>query len=638
MLNKVAKKLISVVGLTTIALSSQAAYAKCSDNTDTIIQSSSAIAAIIPSIGVVSSAGLALSSLFGCGPADEPLEVAEVINLILTEFDNNAAIEAEGNVRNAVISIKGLAELMQTDERFGDNQDIRDLNAEQRGTIIDRIDRIIGDINNAETSFFASLVTSNDSRESYDIAPAIVLANYKIGLMNFSAALSQNEGGSTFINETAQKILDDFAEYQQESDRLRDIDISVGTSSSRYDASATVKFERNGTLLFKETFSCIKNPFLDPCNTNVMRERADRFALRKGAEIFSLIDEQDTQIALLTTKAEALIANNTANLAEVTATTETSVLIGNFHDNAINRCIYAKDGQLNKDESLSGGIMRLKDCNPVVSRQQWLLKDNGQIRSVIADLCITANSDNNKISTRKCAINDGFANFSRQVWTRMGEHFTVNINGETRCLSPRPNHVGSTDYNLRHLPCENKPEHSWLAFSTLENGKISKQQALGFGPFSVATVDALGLNTDDVTEDSLDELRLCVATGELNERIGLHEPELIKCNRFNPDSLWAQDSQGRFRPLLNRKMVLDGYLRETPMQLTNEIGSGSEFVKDELLIHTLEDNSEVLFADSQTEHSAIFTGVFFANEDGRTEDAKNWQHFNGGKLDSSFIP
>lgn len=621
MLNHLIKNVIAVAGVASITLSVQTVQADCSTNADTILQASSAVAGSLPAVGPVVGVGLSLGGFFGCGNDAKPLDVKTVVGLIRSELDSQAFNEIEDNVEDIADSITLLSNTLATDPLLAD-ANLESLNPIQASSINIRIESIIGDINNAENSFLSPMIAQNDTRETYDLTPALVLANYKLGLAKLSTAISHQEHYAILAQQVSRGILNDIKEFKSESNRLREMTISIDDKNERSKASATIRFKRNGTLILKESFSCQK---IDPtvsqsCNGGSMRDRANVFKLRKVSELLGALDKQDAQMALIQSKAEAILQDPYVDLATVTGRPETHVLLGNLQQGALNRCIYSKNGQLGSDGELTEGKTRVLSCDPISSRQTWVLKESGHIRSSIANLCLEATRVDDNVVTRECS--DGNLG---QVWTRHNNQLTVQIDGGTRCLS-------STSNKLIHDQCDNAHRQRWLAFSSFENGFPSLKQSLGFGPFSTVAAELLG---EEVEQEIVDDLRLCVFTGEINEDSGSREPELGKCNRFDSNALWAQDTDGRFRPLLIRNQVLDGYMVGNSMVLTQEKGPGSIFSRfgtaDNVFVLTSQtDELNSVFPDTQEEGSKLITGFFNSVE--RPGDSLAWQHFNGGKF------
>ena len=637
------------------ALFAQPVYAGCSGNTDLILNSSAAVAAITPIPGSkYASAALKLGALFSCKENGEvqALQIADVIDLIRDELDEQAfntakddLNEIERRLRKLYRDLAGNGETIDgvpTDIYDFKNAIIGSLTQEQMAFIRDEVNEIVALIDDTETDLSDRLVTPNNSRIEYNLSVALLLANYRIALFNLLRDAESVENYTDLVNTSLKKWLGSGTEvgilngYKNESDRLSDILITSSSDSATHKVWADARLKRAGKTLKYYREEC--DPELAPgfdsssCKESILKSSVEYRATQDLKAILAKLDlQEDTHLALVQAKAEALRNNPYANLEEVAPKNMPLVEFVNAHPNAKNRCIFVKGGGVNP---ISGSIVqaatRLRSCDSVLNRQHFTLEDTGQIRSAIGDLCLEASNSESKVFLRKCSSS------VKQVWERDGNRFQVQYGGQTHCLSPRPDHISKTDETLRHVACSSKVEQQWYVFSPLQN----KALPAGVEPITAYSHDP---ETGELVVNEYFGVKAdphyCLGMGTYNSDIGRQEPALEACDRYNSKVQWAQDELGQFRPLSNPTQVIAGVGPYKPLILADEseVGIGPRYDRNDIgngavTFQRKSDSTRFLHSETAEEGAYVFSNdniIFDINGD--PSDVAQWKHFNDGK-------
>ena len=625
--------MLSLVGAAAVALSaSSAEAAECSDGSRTALELATIFSGVIPEVGTAASAGFALSGMLLCDDG-QSLDEGEIVDLIREQASDDAADVAALHLPLVTAKMLDIADVL---EAAGDT-DLAALDIGTRNWIRTQISIIGGDLDTITTALVVPLSNPVNSRMSYDLSPALTFAHYRLALASLGA---QIDGATNTDAAVVESVLEHIEAYRAESDRLRgisigDVDPNPGIKSiADVVIPATVShasFRRSGagfggTVAIKldetHTFEDIVFAFDYP------RE----FALHQHtAPLFRELDAQDAQLALLQSRAHAMVEDPFADFASVAAIPETPVMLKNIHPNSKNRCLFNRVGYLDLDGELQSGATRMRGCVPADSQQQWLLRDNGQIRSSIAELCLTAKADN-KVLVEPCSdVN------VRQLWTRDGNRFKVQIAGEVTCLAPGIGGLNSPDIVARHMTCDDAVlQQEWLMFSQLRSGRPFQVGAASV--VELLDVDGLDALTDALQEEA--EGGLCLDSSAT----------LRACDRLDADLLWAEDAQGRLQPFdLDRRPL--SFNPNLPDEVSTDFGlSEADLVNENVepfyferfevgpgfVTFAVQGTNELLFPGAVEEGSGLFKGPVATDENGAPvliEDVF-WRHFNGGKLAS----
>lgn len=602
----------ALAGLT--VLGAQEAQAACSKEINVLLGSSAALAGNIPDVGGPLASGLSLINLFLCG-GETPVILSEddVKELIRSELDDDAAERARRNFKNVEDEMNELGLILSIDF---DDLEFDELDADQIRDVQAAIDDVRDFIEISETDFSVPLTASNNNRASYDLSASIVLAHYKLFLGALEAKSSQGELATARIISTANVITLDFDKYEAEALRLRDLELRIdhqqfGSSPGRHEYTPVIT--RQGTELFVgATRSCVPNPTIG-CPALDAAQTGGHNELARMHEAF---DRQDRQIALIKARAAAMSVDPFVDLSTVTVEPPpTSVMLGIRAESVQEKCVVFKGGGHTADGDLVGGEIQLADCDPALSRQQWFLDDDGRIRSSVADLCVQATNNDNKIFALPCGES------TKQVWTRDGNLLKVSIDGSNRCMKKSK----GKDI-LRHKPCSSSKERMhYFAFSPLHSGEVS--EFLGFGPVNPSTAEILGVEFDEanLADDGFDP-GLCVGEENL--------VSLRVCDRYAANQYWAQDGGGSFRPMLRRNKFLNVSqsdeigLKSSGSQLT--VVTRGEVADGVFLFFNAAGNS--VFAGAFEAGARLFADALVVDGNGDPEEFTLWRHFNGGKF------
>ncbi|MEO0814213.1 MAG: ricin-type beta-trefoil lectin domain protein, partial [Myxococcota bacterium] len=303
------------------------------------------------------------------------------------------------------------------------------------------------------------------------------------------------------------------------------------------------------------------------------------------------------------------------------------VLLANASNKADgNRCLANRKARL-RNSQLQTGATRMRNCDPLLSHHQWLLRDDGLIQTTIADACLTAKPDK-KVLIEACNSDD-----PRQIWTRVGDRFRVEIDGVKTCLTPGKNGLNNDGVVARHIACDEVVDHQrWLAFSLLQSGRPVQIPVADAGVLSVEAAEELAEQVQEVITGGQ-----CVAAGS-------DRPSLTSCSRYKENQLWAHGEDGQLRCLeQDRGQAAIGTSPTTSSQLVFVEGTSSdEFVADAEAvafdrtreadgssIFVRRNNGDVLFAGATEQERRLFVDSLLV-DDGA--DFVFWQHFSGGKF------
>lgn len=598
-----------------MSLAAQSVYAGCSDKFSSILQITGALSSVLPAVGPVASAGADLSNLLLC--LEDPLDRDQVINLIRDELDANAVSQTESAIDKFAGDLAILRDDLESDYT---NIDFDSLSDTDRKIIRESIDRILGDIALAEGPFLAAFTTPNNLRKQYDLTLPLLLANYKLALLHLLRSIEPDP--DLRIKVATDKILKDFTAYRQESDRLSDFNYRITTRITSLGHVADLKITRAGQTFFTGSYGC-DSIFDNNCGEkDDSIEKAKRAAYQEISKQLNRLDLQnETHVALLKAKIQALRADPLADLSSVPLQVEVPVMLVNTHPNAANRCAFRSGGGINFNTGeLREGTTRLRGCDPLINLQKVYLQDNGQIRSAIANLCFESVSSENKVYFLKC--DDPKAVRPEQQWERDGNRFKVKFKGQTRCLSPRPDNISSLDQTFRHVTCTDSSAQEWYVFSPLQN-KATPDGAVAITPNS----EDFGVKANPT---------LCLEFGKFNSAVGFREPALATCDRYRREALWAQDALDVFRPLLTPRQVLGGRFQGAPLVLKDESASGGEYIRNEIGDGTVtfllkKGSGRFLFPDGAYIDSLVYADIAPSDGFGQPTDVVFWKHFNGGK-------
>ncbi len=625
--------MLSLVGATAVALSaSPAEAAECSDGSRTALQLATIFSGLIPEVGAAASAGFAVSGMLLCDDG-ESLDEAAIVDLIREQISDDAANVAELHLPLITAKMLDIADVL---EAAGDT-DLADLDVGTRNWLRTQISIVAGDLDAITTALVVPLSNPVNSRMSYDLGPALTFAHYRLALASLGA---QIDGGNNADAAEVESVLDHIEAYRVESDRLRGISLGDFSpnpgivSIAALELPATVSnasFRRSGA-----GFSGTVAITIDETHTIedmiFAFDNPAEFALTQfTAQLFHELDAQDAELALLQARARALLDDPLADFASIAAVAETPVMLKNIHPNANNRCLFNRVGYLDLDGELESGATRMRGCVPADSQQQWLLRDNGQIRSSIADLCLTAKADD-KVLVEPCNEVD-----VRQQWTRDGNRFAVEIAGKVTCLAPGIGGLNSPDVVARHMTCDDAVlQQQWLVYSTLRSGRPFQIGAASVA--EVLDVDGLDALTDALLEET--EGGLCLDASAT----------LQACDRLDADLLWAEDAQGRLQPFdLDRRPLSSN--PNLPDEVSTDFGlSEAELVDDNVVpfqferfvagpgfvTFAVQGTLELLFPGAVEEGAGLFKGPVDTDESGAPVliDDVSWRHFNGGRFAS----
>jgi|GEM_PF-2747743 len=592
--------------------------AECSETAETIVNVSATAVSFIPKVGDIASAGIGLGAALFCDE-NEPLNVQDVLNIVRDELDAFTLATVEGNLEAASFAMETTAVQLENGEApfVGSDADIA-------GAIFDRALSIKGDINLAEEPFSVQMRQVNNQRMSYDLSAALVLANYKLALVQLVTASSTSDSALLFADQVANEILADVPGYRLEADRLREMTaVKAGNGYILKRGGAQV-FGQGGTRSGVENHRII--PFLEE------------------------LDAQDAQLALVEARALALLDDPFVDLSTVPVPAPRApIMLKSLSD--ANRCVQNVEGRFRHDGVLREGFTRQRDCVPTLSSQLWLLEDSGRIRSNHAPVCLTARDDSKgTVMVEECTGDEeGNGVSENQVWTRRGDTFEVVIDGVTTCLQ-NPRDFGKT---LRHKSCLSNDSHQvqqWHVYAPLKSGR----------PAQLPDVDPTTLSTLPF-EDVVAISEGFGAGSNLCASRGTFEMQLVECARYRrgvAPQLWAQDAQGLLQsldadsPTLVLPVFDDVENPDGPLlvgALTSNPpapGSGILFERnpeaDGAVTLTREDDGNLLlpvptgfnFEIHPTVIPAFFvvTGVEQPDENGDLPDDHFWQHFIGGKF------
>jgi len=446
---------LSLAAAAAVALPSQSAQAAdCSDDAETILNLAETGSGFIPVVGDIASAGL---SIFGALVCDEqqPLDTDAVVALVLTELDENAARIFPRDLRRAQRFMGDLASDLQdagAGVRF-DNADAAFVDE-----ILDTAKGIEEEIFDMERPFFGAMTSRNNARVLYDLGPALLLANYKLTLAQVAAGLSQDREVREFVDLIASTIVADFAAYQEESDRVRGVEIVMVRKSTLSRAELHRSGKKMG-ISFQEDYPIWltekhRKRFDEDARSDLEREFVR--PLQKS------LNAQERRVAVVMARARALLEDPFVSLSSVEVPHKPVVFLEN---QATDRCLFHLGGHLRTDDTLRNGLTRTRVCDRLVSMQEWRLEDSGHIRSSSANLCLTALDDRSLVETRPCDPNN-----DRQVWTRSGDQFQVTVGDTTTCLSTRPGASFRPDIAMRHLACDpDDSRQDWRVFGGRSN-------------------------------------------------------------------------------------------------------------------------------------------------------------------------
>ncbi len=627
---------LSLVGAAAVALSaSPAEAAECSDGVRTALQLATVFSGAITLEGAVggvpsaASAGFALAGMLACDDG-EPLDEQAIVDRIREEISDQAADVAGERLPFATARMRDLAADLQD---LGDI-DLASIDSTTRDNLRQDIADIEGHLDIIVSALVVPLRTPVNSRTSYDLSDALTFAHYQLALARLGAQL---DGGTDADETVVDNVLSNIEDYQVESDRLRGI--SVGATNASLNIILIPQLQTLGTATFRRSGeNSAKEVAITVDETTVLEDLAlalldfEQFALiQHAASLFGQLDAQNAQLSLLRSRALALDVDPFSDFASVVSVPETSVMLKNIHPQANNRCLFNRVGYRDLEGELKNGATRTRECVPADSQQQWILEDNGQIRSAIADLCLTAKADN-KVLIEPC--NDLSV---RQLWTRDGNRFKVDINGVVTCLAPGIGGINSGDIVARHMTCDDTvPQQEWLVFSQLRSGSLPQ-----IGAASVSTL----LDVEGVTAlaNTLEE--------EASGGLCLDSSATLRpCDRLDSDLLWAQDAQGRLQPFDLDKRPLS-FNPELPDEISTDFGLTEAELIDAVVTplfferfevgpgfvtFALAGTNDLLFPGAFEEGSELFVDVVPTDENGAPilfEDVF-WRHFNGGKFAS----
>lgn len=625
--------MLSLAGAAAVALSaSPAKAAECSDGSRTALELATIFSGLVPEVGAAASAGFALSGMFLCDDG-EPLDEAEIVDLIREQASDDAADVAELHLPLVTAKMLDIADVL---EAAGDT-DLADLDIGTRNWIRTQISIIGGDLDTITAALVVPLSNPVNSRMSYDLGPALTFAHYRLALASLGA---QIDGGTNADAAVVDSVLEHIEAYRAESDRLRGISIGNLDPNPGNKSIADVQipaivsnasFRRSGAG-FSGTVAITLDETHTLADIIFAFDHPGEFALHQyTAPLFRELDAQDAELALLQSRAHVLADDLFADFASIAAVPETPVMLKNIHPSSKNRCLFNRVGYLGLDGDLQSGATRMRGCVPADSQQQWLLRDNGQIRSSIADLCLTAKA-NDKVLIEPCSdVN------VRQLWTRDGNRFTVEIAGKVTCLAPGIGDLNSPDIVARHMTCDDEVlQQEWLVFSPLRSGRPFQIGAASV--VSLLDVDGLDALTDALQEEA--EGGLCLDSSAT----------LRACDRLDADLLWAEDAQGRLQPFdLDRRPL--SFNPNLPDEVSTDFGlSEADLVNENVepfhferfevgpgfVTFAVLGTIELLFPGAVEEGSGLFKGPVATDDSGEpvlTEDVF-WRHFNGGQLPS----
>lgn len=625
---KIKNALLSLAGVACVALSGQTAEAAdCAEGVDTSLGLAATISGLVPDGGFVS-AGFSIFQSMLC-EATPQLTAEDVIDLIRDELDDQAIAEAEGHLELAGQNLHLLGLRLGGGDPQFDGVRLESMDLAQAILLIVDLAAIRSDIRAAEIGFHTPL-TARNNRTRYDLSIAIILAHYNLTLAKLATAVSDGIIARTFAENVANDILADVADYKEESNRLRGISIDI---MERDNDSIGVRFMRSGRAMTpKRTFECIgcyaqgEHP-----QQPALQNRLLAILKAETETLFAELDVQDDRLAVLESRAQALLDDPFSFAPLVTATGDTPVLLKNAHPNAKNRCLFNRAGHLDRDSNLKPGATRMRGCNPALSHQGWILEESGHVRSSIANLCLTAKPDK-KVLTEECSDAQDVELDDRQTWFRDGNTFRVEIDGQQTCLTPGKGGTNSPDIVARHIPCEDSIlQQQWLAFSQLRNGRAPQLP----GPSEE-------LPTPEELEAIVDELN-----ADADNALCLHaSSELRPCDRLDAEMLWAEDAQGRLQPFdldsrplsfhpeiddlvstdfgLSRPQQALQNVTELPLFRLQAPDGSSTFVRL--------DTGELLFPGVQESQAQIFTGPVVPDVEGNLDNSVFWRHFNGGRF------
>lgn len=598
---------LSLTAAACVALGAQSAEAaECSENASKILDLAATATGLIPQVGPVVSAGIAVSSTLVCEEGS-PLDAGAVVGLIRDEFDENAHRAME----LAIPIVQG-SMLTLTEELTYDYEgiDIETLDPDAADDLVSGIIALSNTIAlGPEPVFFAAMTSRNNARITYDLGPAILLANFKLMLAQLATSLEQSSRTSSHVTTRASEILTQIEAYRREANRLRGMHIEM----ERKPTSRTAVLKRSGTgvgISRKETFSLgLSSELKQSIEDQLTRDIEDNFIL----PLLDQLDDQDEHLALLEARALALLEDPFRSLGDVSVTAPTGVWLKNASVDANNRCLFNRKGFVTLDDTLQNGATRMRECDRLSSHQEWHLQDNGLIRSAIADLCLTATSDNSIVKIEPCDATE-----ERQIWTRHGDQFRVEINNTERCLTPSNGGLNNGDQAAQHKPCDaDDDRQQWLVYAPLRQGK----------PINLSSVDPSSLVLEDIRELA-ERADLCLTRS-------FSDLDMRDCSRDNV-VLWAHaadetlrsflflDSQRGVRPASSSDRKVGLFADPVPFS-RSEADDGS-------VTFTNTVDGTLLFPGAVEDGADVFSDAPVTNAEGELDDIMFWRHTNGGKF------
>ncbi|MCY1008563.1 hypothetical protein OV079_23980 [Nannocystis pusilla] len=250
--------------------------------------------------------------------------------------------------------------------------------------------------------------------------------------------------------------------------------------------------------------------------------------------------------------------------------------------------------------------------------------------SSTAELCLTAKSDKT-VLVEPCLDEDD-EGAERQVWTREGNLFKVQIAGQVTCLTPGKDGLNSPDIVARHIPCDAAVlQQQWLVLAPLRNGRPLQLSEQDFDPLDPGDVDAAIARLQEDAEGGV-----C-----LDESVVLQA-----CDRLDSRMLWAYDADGRLQPsdLARRPLSLHpGF----PDEVSTDFGLNTkqialQNVTELLFDRTLagvgfvkfnrKDNGDLLFPGAKAEGESLFTGAIDPDPSSELDDFYFWRRLAEGKF------